>query len=127
MSILLTCAITHQSHVQGTVLKPCPRLNVQLNQSTHPNHDSHSFFSAIVYSDDYLSHDAFVVFVVLENAPLLPPLLATLKRMKLPPRKKRKGRPRGAAQTVIGLPKKRKRDGPVKFLTKLPTERELGG
>ena len=88
MSILLECAITHQSHVQGTVLEPCPRLNVQLNHSTHPNHDSHSFFSAIVYSDDYLSHEAFVVFVAQENTPLLPPLLATLKRMKLPPRKK---------------------------------------
>ena len=24
-SVLLACAITHQSHIQGTVLEPCPR------------------------------------------------------------------------------------------------------
>ena len=39
---------------------------------------------------------------------------------------KRKGRPKGRDLTVIGLPKRQKRDGPVKFLHKLPLERELG-
>ena len=46
--------------------------------------------------------------------------------MKLKKSVKRKGRPKGRDQTVIGLPKRQKRDGPVKFLTKLPVERELG-
>ena len=35
-TLLLACAITHQSHVQGTVLEPCPRLNVQVNESLDP-------------------------------------------------------------------------------------------
>ena len=34
--LLLACAITHQSHVQGTVLQPCPRHNVQVNESLDP-------------------------------------------------------------------------------------------
>ena len=34
--LLLACAITHQSHVQGKVLEPCPRRNVQLNESMDP-------------------------------------------------------------------------------------------
>ena len=34
--LLLACAITHQSHGQGTVLEPCPRHNVQLNESMDP-------------------------------------------------------------------------------------------
>ena len=34
--LLLACAITHQSHVQGTVLEPCSRHNVQLNESMDP-------------------------------------------------------------------------------------------
>ena len=33
--LLLACAITHHSHVQSTVLAPCSRLNVQLNQAIH--------------------------------------------------------------------------------------------
>ena len=36
MLLLLACTITHQSHVQGTVLEPCPRHNVQLNESLDP-------------------------------------------------------------------------------------------
>lgn len=46
--------------------------------------------------------------------------------MTMPPSLRKRGRPRGAGLTVIGLPKRQKRDGPVKFLTKLPMERELG-
>ena len=34
--LLLACAITHQSHVQDTVLEPYSRLIVQNNQAIHP-------------------------------------------------------------------------------------------
>ena len=34
--LLLACAITHQSHGQGTVLEPCPCHIVQLNESMAP-------------------------------------------------------------------------------------------
>ena len=36
MLLLLACAITQQSHVQSTVLEPCPRHIVQLNESMDP-------------------------------------------------------------------------------------------
>ena len=34
--LLLASAITHKSHVQGTVLEPCSRHNIQLNESMDP-------------------------------------------------------------------------------------------
>ncbi|XP_065893104.1 uncharacterized protein [Dysidea avara] len=43
----------------------------------------------------------------------------------LPPKLKKRGRPKGAEKTVIGLPRKKKRlDKPVPFLKKLPLDRE---
>ena len=45
--------------------------------------------------------------------------------MKLPPKQKKWGRPKGSELTVIGLPKKkRKDDGPVAFIRKPPKEKE---
>ena len=46
--------------------------------------------------------------------------------MKMPPSMRKRGRPKGAGLTVIGTHKKRKQDKPVKFLVKLPAEREHG-
>ena len=37
-----------------------------------------------------------------------------------------RGRPKGRDKTVIGLPKRRHRDGPQKFRHQLPSEREKG-
>ena len=48
-----------------------------------------------------------------------------LTSIKLPPKIRKRGRPKGAGLTVIGLPRKRKyTDGPVKFLRKSNSERE---
>ena len=34
--LLLACAITYHSHVQSTVLEPCSRLIIQINEAIHP-------------------------------------------------------------------------------------------
>jgi len=39
---------------------------------------------------------------------------------------RKRGRPKGADLTAIGVPKRRKRDGPQQFLAQLPMERERG-
>ena len=45
----------------------------------------------------------------------------------LPPKLKKRGRPKGAEKTVIGLPKKKKKSNKsVPFLKKLPVNRERG-
>ena len=45
----------------------------------------------------------------------------------LPPKLKKRGRPKGAEKTVIGLPaKKRKARSVIPFLKKLPAEKEKG-
>ena len=49
-----------------------------------------------------------------------------LKNLKMPPIVRKRGRLKGAELTVIGVRKRRKRDGPQKFLTQLPTESERG-
>ena len=50
---------------------------------------------------------------------------AELKTIKLPPKMRKRGRPKGTETTVIGLPKRRKRSNKtVPFLKKLPSERE---
>lgn len=48
--------------------------------------------------------------------------------LQLPPKMKRRGRPKGSELTTIGLPKKKKRsDGkPVAFIKKHPKEKERG-
>lgn len=47
--------------------------------------------------------------------------------MKLPPKMKKKGRPRGAEKTVIGLPRKKKKtEKPITFLKKQPVDKERG-
>lgn len=54
-------------------------------------------------------------------------VLSDLSNLAMPPSMRRRGRPKGAELTVVGLLRKRKSSaGPVKFLTKLPMERELG-
>ena len=45
-------------------------------------------------------------------------------RIKMPPRMPKRGRPRGAETTVVGLPKKRKISRPVPFVKKSATEKE---
>ena len=50
-----------------------------------------------------------------------------LENVKLPPKMKKRGRPKGAKTTVIGLPRKKKKTGkPTPFLKKLPNDKEKG-
>lgn len=46
----------------------------------------------------------------------------------MPPVLKKRGRPKGAEKTVIGLPRKKakKESRPVQFLKKIPIDRERG-
>lgn len=45
----------------------------------------------------------------------------------LPPKLKKRGRPKGAEKTIIGLPRKKKKSNKsVPFLKKLPVDRERG-
>ena len=46
--------------------------------------------------------------------------------LKKPPVKRTRGRPKGRDLTAIGLPKRRRRDGPQKFRVRPPLEREKG-
>ena len=48
-----------------------------------------------------------------------------ISNLKLPPKQKKHGRPKGSELTVIGLPKKKRKDaGPVAFIRKHPKEKE---
>ena len=47
-------------------------------------------------------------------------------QITMPPRMLKRGRPKGAGLTVIGLPKKRKTTSAIPFLKKSPTEKERG-
>ncbi len=54
-----------------------------------------------------------------------------VKNLKLPPVIKKRGRPKGAEKTVIGLPARKKFKGdqvrkPVSFLRKSPTNKDEG-
>jgi len=49
------------------------------------------------------------------------------KDVAMPARIKKRGRPKGAEKTVIGLPKMKKRsENPLPFLKKLPVDKERG-
>ena len=50
--------------------------------------------------------------------------LGDLAIVKMPPKLWKRGRPKGADKTVIGLAKKRRRLGPVPFVKKMPLEKE---
>ena len=53
--------------------------------------------------------------------------LAGLSKILLPPKMKKRGRPKGAEKTVIGLPRKKHRgDKPIPFIKKPPLEKERG-
>lgn len=47
-------------------------------------------------------------------------------QITMPPRMLKRGRPKGAGSTVIGLPKKRKTTSAIPFLKKSSTEKERG-
>jgi len=49
-----------------------------------------------------------------------------ISNLKLPPKSKIRGRPKGSELTAIGLPKKRKEGGPTAFIRKHPKEKEQG-
>ena len=50
-----------------------------------------------------------------------------LQEIKLPAKVRKRGRPKGAERTVIGLPRKKKRGNkPVPFLKKCPVDKERG-
>ena len=50
-----------------------------------------------------------------------------LENVKLPPKIKKRGRPKGAEKAVIGLPRKKKKtDKSIPFLKKQPIDKERG-
>ena len=49
---------------------------------------------------------------------------SVLSLIKLPPKMRKRGRPKGLANSVIGLPRKKAKDGPVAFEKLLPQQRE---
>ena len=50
-----------------------------------------------------------------------------LSQIKLPPKLRKRGRPKGAEKTVIGLPRKKHRGNkPVPFAKKQPSDKEKG-
>ena len=52
-----------------------------------------------------------------------------MSELKLPPVMKKRGRPKGAEKTVIGLPRKKFKGNTIKpasFLKKSPADREKG-
>ena len=56
-----------------------------------------------------------------------PSNIVGLRDIKLPPKIRKRGRPKGAEKTTIGLPRKKKKENkPVPFLKKYPTDREKG-
>ena len=67
--------------------------------------------------------DEFAKILSFQNYPLYG--IIKLGTIKLPPKIKKRGRPKGAEMTVIGLTKRRKKhDKTLPFLKKLPQERE---
>ena len=54
-------------------------------------------------------------------------LILGLENVRFPPKIKKRGRPKGAEKTVIGLPRKKKKmDKPTPFLKKHPIDKERG-
>ncbi len=56
-------------------------------------------------------------------------IIVTVAQIKMPPKMVRRGRPKGAELTVIGLPRKRSHNGMLKkkpktFINKSATEKE---
>lgn len=52
-------------------------------------------------------------------------MYSDVSNIKLPPKVKKRGRPKGSELTVIGLPKKRKTQGkPVAFIKKHSKQKE---
>ena len=49
---------------------------------------------------------------------------STISSIKLPPKMEKRGRPKGSTKTVIGLPRKKLKVGPVAFENMLPEQRE---
>lgn len=49
-----------------------------------------------------------------------------MSQIKLPPRIRKRGRPKGADKTVLGLPKKKSRKGPTPFSRMAPQDKEKG-
>ena len=61
----------------------------------------------------------FIVLIVL--------ISVELSKISLPPKMRKRGRPKGADKTVIGLPKKKcKGNNPQPFLKMSPKDREKG-
>ena len=46
--------------------------------------------------------------------------------IKMPPKQRKRGRPKGAGLTVVGLPNKKKRNGPIPFTFKSKTLQAKG-
>ena len=51
---------------------------------------------------------------------------ADMSKIQLPPKMRKRGRPKGSGKTVIGLPKKNRGYKPVPFNGKSPRDKEQG-
>jgi len=96
------------------------------NKSTNQSNDDITISDSTtcqpsIGSSDFAVMDIPVNTDDLDDNVALP---SDFRSIKLPPRMNDRGRPKGAGLTIVGLPKRRKKDGPVPFVSKSPTQKE---
>jgi len=104
-STLTTEIVELPEHLQNEVTEPIQEIIV----------DEGGQFEEIIDDDDY--NEAVRCVAQEENN--------FLSFVKLPPKMRKRGQPKGLANTVIGLPRKKAKSGPVAFEKMLPPQKDI--